>query len=79
MNCLFTCISNLDHRLGHFISQQQGSRLRELLLQHGSFEEVEVQIVKYRKEEEENQLEGGFYSKTDLEKEGWSSYLPHQL
>eukprot|EP00435_Cladocopium_sp_Y103_P061499 s768_g23.t1 len=36
----------------------KGARLRELLLKHGSFEQVEVQIVKYRKEEEENKLEG---------------------
>ena len=48
-------------------------------MKHGTFEEVEVQITKYRKEEEENKLEGGFYSKTDLEQEGWTPYLPHQL
>ena len=67
-------------RLDHSISRrQQGLRLRELLLKHGTFDEVEVQITKYRKEEEENQLEGGFYTKIDLEKEGWNSSLPHQL
>lgn len=52
-----------------------GKKLRQLLLEHGSFEKVEVALVKYHKEQEESKLEGGFFSKIDLEREGWTPFL----
>lgn len=49
-----------------------GQKLRDMLLKHGSFEQVEVAITKYQRDEEENRLDGGFYTKIDLEREGWT-------
>lgn len=54
---------------------KSGEQLRALLLEHGSFEEVEVAIQKWHEEVEQNRLEGGFFTKTDLEKEGWTETL----
>mmetsp|Transcript_40771 Transcript_40771/g.83315 ORF Transcript_40771/g.83315 Transcript_40771/m.83315 type:complete len:626 (+) Transcript_40771:52-1929(+) len=58
-----------------FKTEDGRKRLRDLLLQHGSFEQVEVALVKYRKEEEENTLEGGFYSAVDLANDGWNTQM----
>ena len=38
-------------------------------------EAVDVQIQKYKKEEEKEQLEGGHVSAIDLEQRGWTKLL----
>ena len=44
-----------------------------MLREHGTMDAVEVRVAKYKKEEEEEKLEGGVYTKIDLEKEGWTT------
>ena len=46
-----------------------------LLRQHGSMEQVELMVAKYKRDEEEEKLEGGCFTKIDLEKEGWTEPL----
>lgn len=55
-------------------ARRLGQKLRELLLKHGSFEQVEVEVLRYKKEEEENKLEGGWYNRITLEQEGWTPF-----
>ena len=55
-------------------AQRLGQKLRDLLLKHGSFEQVEVEVLRYKKEEEENKLEGGWYNRITLEQEGWTPF-----
>lgn len=50
----------------HSICKSQGEKLRELLLKHGSFEEVEIEIEKVSKQTEKNKVAGGWHNEVSL-------------
>ena len=43
-----------------------------MLLEEGSFEAVECRVAKYQSEEDTETMEGGYFSKVDLEQAGWT-------
>ena len=50
-----------------------GEELRALLVQHGSFDAVEVQVQKKIKDEESNKLRGGWHTEISLKRDfGWT-------
>lgn len=55
--------------------QFQGEKLRELLLKHGDFKTVEVEVEKISTQTAKNGVEGGWENKISLTKKGWTE--PH--
>ena len=46
-----------------------------MLQEHGSFAAVEVELKRYHKKEDEEELEGGWHTQVSLEKENWTEIL----
>lgn len=55
-----------------------GDELVAMLREHGTMDAVEVKLAKYKRDEEEEKLEGGVYTKCALEKEGWTRPLGYE-
>ena len=49
-----------------------GERLRDLLLKHGSFESVEIQLVKMNSQLARNEEEGGWENEITMAARGWT-------
>ena len=49
--------------------------MRQLLLEHGSFDSVEVMLKKWKEEKEEEELSGGWHTQVSLEMENWTEYF----
>ena len=61
---------------GYYHSMFWGAELKELFLQHGSFEQLEVQVKKKSSKLRGKAQDGGWYTKVYLEsKEGWTKIL----
>ena len=52
-----------------------GEKLRELLVSHGTFDAVEVQLENVHIEEQTDKLRGGWHTEASLLKEGWTTPL----
>ena len=52
-----------------------GEKLRDLLLKHGDFNEVEVELEKSNSQSSTNDVEGGWENEVTLSKLGWTE--PH--
>ena len=61
------------HSLGPgYVILYQGEKLRKMLLEHGSFDAVEIQLKKWKEEKEEEELMGGWHTQVSLEMENWT-------
>ena len=56
-------------------SLRQGKELQKKLKEQGSFAALEVYVSKKSKRQDKQNVAGGWYNKTRLEKEGWTSQL----
>ena len=57
------------------LSRNLGEELRSLLLEHGDFTAVEVQLKKWNSKEETDRLKGGVHTEASLLKLGWTELL----
>ena len=46
-----------------------------MLLKHGSFSDVEVELQRYKNDEEQTALEGGWHTVVSLQSENWTELL----
>ncbi|CAE7232915.1 unnamed protein product [Symbiodinium microadriaticum] len=55
-----------------------GEKIREMLLQHGDFRGVEVQLTKESEQLAQNDTKGGWYSEQAMAQEGYTEYHGNQ-